>query len=216
MFIFVGTYYENRFGFTDALVGMGAFLSAASNAPVMAVMMIVMIPLTRVLAGTSLGVEGAVPPLVASAAPFFARLVENVLREHPGVREAAVFGVPDPDWGQRVCAAVVPDPGVAGVLEGERGPGVAERGPHPRPHPAAAADEGASVRRCGCGRVRLVRRLARNPPASGRPQAERPDRRAVAGGVRAPGGRLVAALGDHLAQAEPDAGERHRPLHQVP
>jgi len=35
--------------------------------------------------------------------------VENVLREHPGVREAAVFGVPDPDWGQRVCAAVVGD-----------------------------------------------------------------------------------------------------------
>src|SRR3546814_17878645 len=48
-----------------------------------------MIPLTRVLAGTSLGVEGAVPPLVASAAPFFARLVENVLRElDPGVSEA--------------------------------------------------------------------------------------------------------------------------------
>lgn len=35
--------------------------------------------------------------------------VENVLREHPGVREAAVFGVPDPQWGQRVCAAVVGD-----------------------------------------------------------------------------------------------------------
>src|SRR5690606_6961842 len=44
------------------------------------ILLIVMIPLTRVLAGTSLGVQGAVPPLVASAAPFFARLVENVLR----------------------------------------------------------------------------------------------------------------------------------------
>lgn len=53
------------------------------------ILLIVMIPLTRVLAGTSLGVEGAVPPLVASAAPFFARLVENVLRElDPGVSEA--------------------------------------------------------------------------------------------------------------------------------
>jgi D-methionine transport system permease protein len=53
------------------------------------ILLIVMIPLTRVLAGTSLGVEGSIPPLVASAAPFFARLVENVLRElDPGVSEA--------------------------------------------------------------------------------------------------------------------------------
>ena len=39
------------------------------------ILLIVMIPLTRVLAGTSLGVPGAIPPLVLSAAPFFARLV---------------------------------------------------------------------------------------------------------------------------------------------
>jgi long-chain acyl-CoA synthetase len=35
--------------------------------------------------------------------------VEQVLGAHPGVREIAVFGVPDDDWGQRVCAAVVGD-----------------------------------------------------------------------------------------------------------
>lgn len=33
--------------------------------------------------------------------------VERVLEEHPGVVEAAVFGVADAEWGQRVCAAVV-------------------------------------------------------------------------------------------------------------
>lgn len=33
--------------------------------------------------------------------------VEQVLESHPGVVEAAVFGAEDPDWGQRVCAAVV-------------------------------------------------------------------------------------------------------------
>lgn len=33
--------------------------------------------------------------------------VENTLREHPGVEDVAVYGVPDERWGQRVCAAVV-------------------------------------------------------------------------------------------------------------
>lgn len=33
--------------------------------------------------------------------------VESALSELAGVREVAVFGLPDPRWGQRVCAAVV-------------------------------------------------------------------------------------------------------------
>ncbi len=33
--------------------------------------------------------------------------VEHALREHPAVRDVAVYGVPDERWGQRVCAAVV-------------------------------------------------------------------------------------------------------------
>jgi D-methionine transport system permease protein len=54
------------------------------------ILMIVMIPLTLALVGTSLGVAGAIPPLVAGTAPFFARLVEIALREvDRGVIEAA-------------------------------------------------------------------------------------------------------------------------------
>ncbi|MEZ6037328.1 MAG: AMP-binding protein [Planctomycetota bacterium] len=37
--------------------------------------------------------------------------VENVLMEHPAVLECAVFGRPDPLWGERVVAAVVLRPG---------------------------------------------------------------------------------------------------------
>ncbi len=45
------------------------------------ILLIVMIPLTVMLVGTSLGVAGAIPPLVVGAAPFYARLVEGALRE---------------------------------------------------------------------------------------------------------------------------------------
>ena len=36
--------------------------------------------------------------------------VEDVLRTHAAVRDCAVVGVPDPVWGDRVCAAVVLEP----------------------------------------------------------------------------------------------------------
>lgn len=45
------------------------------------ILLIVMIPVTVLITGTSLGVAGAIPPLVVGATPFFARLVETALRE---------------------------------------------------------------------------------------------------------------------------------------
>ncbi|MCC6074070.1 methionine ABC transporter permease [Pseudomonas sp. GCM10022188] len=45
------------------------------------ILLIVLIPLTTLLTGSSLGVRGAIPPLVAGCTPFFARLVETALRE---------------------------------------------------------------------------------------------------------------------------------------
>jgi acyl-CoA synthetase (AMP-forming)/AMP-acid ligase II len=42
--------------------------------------------------------------------------IEDVLAEHPGVAEAAVVGVPDAEWGERIEAFVVP---VAGRLPAE-------------------------------------------------------------------------------------------------
>lgn len=45
------------------------------------ILLIVMIPATTMLVGTSLGAKGTIPPLVIGAFPFFARLVENALKE---------------------------------------------------------------------------------------------------------------------------------------
>ena len=45
------------------------------------ILLILMIPTTVVLVGTSLGAIGVIPPLIAGAFPFFARLVENSLGE---------------------------------------------------------------------------------------------------------------------------------------
>jgi len=54
------------------------------------ILMIALIPLTIMVMGTSLGVRGAIVPLVIGAAPFYARLVETSLREvDRGVIEAS-------------------------------------------------------------------------------------------------------------------------------
>ena len=55
------------------------------------ILMIVLIPVTLKAMGTSLGVRGAILPLVVGAAPFYARLVETALREvDRGVVEASL------------------------------------------------------------------------------------------------------------------------------
>ena len=64
--------------------GVYAFMSLAVNilrSLPFIILLIVMIPFTVLITGTSLGVAGAIPPLVVGATPFFARLVETALRE---------------------------------------------------------------------------------------------------------------------------------------
>ncbi|WP_334184548.1 methionine ABC transporter permease [Novosphingobium sp.] len=71
-----GQAWENRLGHGALAFGVNLLRSVP-----FIILLIVMIPLTVLLMGTSLGVAGAIPPLVVGAAPFFARLVETALRE---------------------------------------------------------------------------------------------------------------------------------------
>jgi long-chain acyl-CoA synthetase len=53
--------------------------------------------------------------IVSGAENVYSIEVEDVLHRHPAVVEAAVFGVPDPVWGEAVHAIVVLAPGAAAV-----------------------------------------------------------------------------------------------------
>jgi o-succinylbenzoate---CoA ligase len=74
-----------------------------------------------------LTVHGRLDDVVISGGVNVApQAVEAVLREHPEVADAVVFGRPDDEWGQRVVAAIVPAPGSEPCLGALR-PWVAER-----------------------------------------------------------------------------------------
>jgi fatty-acyl-CoA synthase len=55
--------------------------------------------------------------IISGGFNVFAREVEDVLVEHPGVRQAAVIGVPDAKWGEAVKAVVVLEPGARVTAE---------------------------------------------------------------------------------------------------
>jgi O-succinylbenzoic acid--CoA ligase len=64
--------------------------------------------------------------LISGGVNVSPQAVEAVLREHPDVADAVVTGRPDPQWGQRVVAVVVPAAGAAPTLAALR-PWVAAR-----------------------------------------------------------------------------------------
>ena len=53
------------------------------------ILLVALIPVTRLIVGTSIGINAAIVPLTLGAAPFFARLVENAYQSlTPGLIEA--------------------------------------------------------------------------------------------------------------------------------
>ncbi|GAA0941913.1 methionine ABC transporter permease [Nonomuraea longicatena] len=59
---------------------LGAIVNVGRSLPFI-VLMIAIIPFTRLVAGTTIGTAAMVVPLTVGAVPFFARLVETALRE---------------------------------------------------------------------------------------------------------------------------------------
>ena len=72
---------------------VGWIVNAVRSTPFI-ILLVAIIPLTRLIVGTSLGVPGAIVPLVITAAPFVARVVEQSLAEVDGslVEAAQSFG----------------------------------------------------------------------------------------------------------------------------
>ncbi|MHB0774192.1 methionine ABC transporter permease [Halomonas sp. WWR20] len=68
---------------------LGAITNIGRSIPFI-ILMVAIIPFTRMIAGTSIGTNAAVVPLTIAAIPFVARLVEGALNEvPPGLVEAA-------------------------------------------------------------------------------------------------------------------------------
>ena len=69
--------------------GIGLIVNAARSTPFI-ILVVAIIPFTRLVAGTSIGTTAAIVPLTIATIPFFARLVEAAIREiDKGLIEAA-------------------------------------------------------------------------------------------------------------------------------
>ena len=72
---------------------MGVIVNATRSTPFI-ILVVAIIPFTRLIAGTSIGTNAAIVPLTIAATPFIARLIEGAIREvDQGLIEAArAFG----------------------------------------------------------------------------------------------------------------------------
>ena len=72
---------------------LGIVVNATRSTPFI-ILVVAIIPFTRLIAGTSIGTSAAIVPLTVAATPFIARLIENAIREvDQGLIEAArAFG----------------------------------------------------------------------------------------------------------------------------
>jgi D-methionine transport system permease protein len=92
--IFLATSRANELFAAPAANGiLGLIVNATRSTPFI-ILVVAIVPLTRLLVGTSIGTRAAVVPLTIAAIPFIARVVEAAIREvDQGLVEAArAFG----------------------------------------------------------------------------------------------------------------------------
>lgn len=94
---------------------VGGLVNAVRSTPFI-ILLVAIIPFTRLVAGSSIGTAAAVVPLTVAAAPFIARLVETALREvDRGLIEAAqAMGA---TTGQIVFKVLLPE-ALPGIIAG--------------------------------------------------------------------------------------------------
>lgn len=61
---------------------LSLFVNMSRSIPFI-ILLVALIPITRIIAGTSIGIHAAVVPLTLGAVPFFARLVSNIYQGLP-------------------------------------------------------------------------------------------------------------------------------------
>ena len=89
------------YGILSVLVNMGRSFPFA-------IFMIVLIPLTRLIVGTSLGTTASIVPLTIAATPFFARLAENAFSEIDPVFWQSLEILGGKSW-QRIVFILLPE-----------------------------------------------------------------------------------------------------------
>ena len=72
------------------------------------ILLVVLIPFTRWIAGTSIGPTAAIVPLTIAAVPFFARVTESALREVPSGLIEAAQAMGSSEW-QIVSKVYIPE-----------------------------------------------------------------------------------------------------------
>ncbi|WP_374256691.1 methionine ABC transporter permease [Yokenella regensburgei] len=86
---------------------LGTIINVGRSLPFI-VLLIAMIPFTRLLVGTTLGSTAAIVPITLGAIPFFARLTENALDEVDYGRIEAILSMGGSIW-QVIAKALLPE-----------------------------------------------------------------------------------------------------------